>query len=883
MDEQMEITASAPQGVSSNAVFPPGLIPNNNNNNNNNKDQPIPRHPAPPSASNPFRWVDDIINENRRAYIHRLTVLNSKASKLTRFTEEKSPFLKKLQLETHLAPHAESFKGDLEQLQTIAEREVRKAVLNRFTQEFEHARGLANTNGLISDLNKLFDNTNGSNVSARMKGYQIEALSALNADIRDIRNLWENDQEKFHKTYVQPNEKAKARPKSDAQPKVRTLKVKPFPFDQNIFDILPNDNHQSIPIGCETERAIEKIRSPIHSETKLSKVNNTYFLCKERPPQRLLNLLARGPKYVPHLALFYSSIEQTWKEASNQLYRRFKEKLPNQNLDLQIKSGQEEIKRRIKKYKNKSNIDCSTRINDLKHWLHSNDLTCTLTDKNAGLCVVTKQWYDTQIKKHLEDRHTYILIKDLPILDIQNDLKMILTNHGEMNRFNEWSNIPNMVLPTFKILPKLHKVPISSRPIVPAYSTITTNVSKWLATELQTIVDQYKWRIKSSSSLTQTLQNLDVQEDGLLVSFDVTSMYTNIDLDHGIFTIENLLRDYNHFTEKKRKFIIDLLKWVLKNNYFQYNNQIYRQIKGVAMGTNTAPPFADLFMIYHELMFFMCYPEMKHSTCSYSRYLDDGFFYWKNTETTSLNKIKKDMNRMFGNLQFTFEINDKKIDFLDTTIYKGPRFLHNKRLDVKSFTKEISSNNYTHPSSDYPSKYKENWITGENIRILRLSSQKEEFDKAMSTFRNFLKLSNFSTDVINKFCKYKFQDRALWLTDGLMQNNLKHRPVIIQKHLPGWHLVNEQLRNCQKSLMTLKELYSTNPLYRNTDGFQTATVAVTKGKTLINLIGSTKVRDRADSSKGSTVLAVAKKRHCYSTATYPGKRQCASRHNLGIG
>ena len=70
-----------------------------------------------------------------------------------------------------------------------------------------------------------------------------------------------------------------------------------------------------------------------------------------------------------------------------------------------------------------------------------------------------------------------------------------------------------------------------------------------------------------------------------MVSFDVTSLFTNAPLDK---TIEIILKRVYEKKEiintiQKRE-MKDLLYLYTKNVYFSFNNEIYMQNRGVAMG-----------------------------------------------------------------------------------------------------------------------------------------------------------------------------------------------------------------------------------------------------------------------------------------------------------
>ena len=76
--------------------------------------------------------------------------------------------------------------------------------------------------------------------------------------------------------------------------------------------------------------------------------------------------------------------------------------------------------------------------------------------------------------------------------------------------------------------------------------------------------------------------------------------------------------------------VCDALSYLLDNIYIRFGNKLYRQIVGIAMGTNCAPLVADLFLFCCERAFMTLLsgdnqPEIIEEFNSTSRYLDDLF------------------------------------------------------------------------------------------------------------------------------------------------------------------------------------------------------------------------------------------------------------------
>ena len=62
--------------------------------------------------------------------------------------------------------------------------------------------------------------------------------------------------------------------------------------------------------------------------------------------------------------------------------------------------------------------------------------------------------------------------------------------------------------------------------------------------------------------------------------------------------LASLRRFLDTRTEKKvtTETLVEIAEIVLKNNIFQFNGKTLRQLRGTAIGTKFAPPYAILFM-----------------------------------------------------------------------------------------------------------------------------------------------------------------------------------------------------------------------------------------------------------------------------------------------
>ena len=134
--------------------------------------------------------------------------------------------------------------------------------------------------------------------------------------------------------------------------------------------------------------------------------------------------------------------------------------------------------------------------------------------------------------------------------------------------------------------------------------------------------------------------------------------------------------------------IVTLIGLIITLNNFAFNDKNYLQIKGCAMGMICAPPFTNIFMGKFEETFI--YPYIQNLCILCLRYIDDLFLIWTGTKEQSKDFVTN-LNSQHPSIKFLYQIFDKSIDFLDTTVY-----IKNRRLPTTIFTKPTDKQNYLH-------------------------------------------------------------------------------------------------------------------------------------------------------------------------------------------
>ena len=141
----------------------------------------------------------------------------------------------------------------------------------------------------------------------------------------------------------------------------------------------------------------------------------------------------------------------------------------------------------------------------------------------------------------------------------------------------------------------------------------------------------------------------------------------------------------------------DFLNIVLTQNYLNFVGKMYHQIQGTALGTKMAQAYANIFVRELEEKLLINY----YTTSIVWKIYIDVFCVWPGP-VQDLKKFINYLNRQHQSIKFTYDCSLTSVDFLDITIYKGPRYSRPTVLDVKPFFKNTNKFQYLAYSSLHP-------------------------------------------------------------------------------------------------------------------------------------------------------------------------------------
>ena len=205
---------------------------------------------------------------------------------------------------------------------------------------------------------------------------------------------------------------------------------------------------------------------------------------------------------------------------------------------------------------------------------------------------------------------------------------------------------------------------------------------------------------------------------------DAVSMYTNIDTEHGLNIINDLLTTFelagllpNAFP---KELLLKFLHLIMTHNAIQFGPSYWLQTSGTAMGTNVACSYATLYFGWLEVKVLLT--RFQKEIIILKRLIDDMFCLWKGS-TKRFEEFKQITNS-FGHLKWEFSSLIKNLDYLDLTLT-----LNNGYINTKTFEKKHNLYLYIPYSSSHSPNCKKSLIYSLCYRYYHLNNQDEDYVK----------------------------------------------------------------------------------------------------------------------------------------------------------
>ncbi|CAB4485906.1 unnamed protein product [Rhizophagus irregularis] len=429
-------------------------------------------------------------------------------------------------------------------------------------------------------------------------------------------------------------------------------------------------------------------------------------------------------------------------------------------------------------------------VQNVFDFLNDNELMCILADKNLGLTIIDKSWYFENMLKHFNRTDVFELCEGF-------DLQQLHVSAWLQSHLRKYCSIKSSLdltlaiidphaqnLPQAYGLIKLHKTPYKLRIITPVVEWVNVKAAVEVVRRLGDYVKLFNHVLANSSDLVREFQGL-MSYDFVLASFDVSDMYNSIGQEDCLRRIEVLAKDHGWWTDKNEPYwrqTMVLIEFVFHTSYVGFGGRVFKQKRGLPMGSPLSPVLANLYMVQLEDV---CISSMRQKGIFYYRYLDDVLFFYSSLYAPMENDRAKfrmaERMAHFCKLLTTFSDDSiifertgeahnpgQYVDYLDLKleISLDNRMERNKVLRLSVYDKPTNLHIYTDPSTFYPFHYIYNWIQGENIRLIRNSSTSTAYDQSLLDFKKFLHRRAYGQDLVEKFCSLNYYGDRCELLDG---------------------------------------------------------------------------------------------------------------------
>ena len=109
--------------------------------------------------------------------------------------------------------------------------------------------------------------------------------------------------------------------------------------------------------------------------------------------------------------------------------------------------------------------------------------------------------------------------------------------------------------------------------------------------------------IKDSGDFIEKIKRIsNIPNEAILVTADVVGLYPSIPQERNLKALEKALEKRDSI-QISTSDLVKMAKFVLQNNYFEFNGEIKQQISSTAIGTKFAPPYACIFMDQTQIEF----------------------------------------------------------------------------------------------------------------------------------------------------------------------------------------------------------------------------------------------------------------------------------------
>ena len=378
-----------------------------------------------------------------------------------------------------------------------------------------------------------------------------------------------------------------------------------------------------------------------------------------------------------------------------------------------------------------------------KYLLAKNDLLAIPFDKGIGICIMKKEIYKTKLDAIInlpQFQKINITRKNAkhPVLKEEERIITTLQNMKDTNRISEELYIklkpmgsqPARIYGTAKI----HKKAVPVRPVLSMPGSSYHKIGTFVAESLSEVQE---CKINSSTKqISSILNKTKLSESEEHVSFDVSSLYTNVPVNESIQVCADLLYSGKYkLPPVDKDTFVELAKLSSCNVIMSTHRGYYKQIDGLAMGSPPAPHLANGWMSQFDNI-------IKGTSKLFTRYMDD---ILQEMKSSNIENKLAEINNLHPNLTFTMEKqNDGKIPFLDMIINNSEG-----NLSSTWYNKPTDTGLILNYHALAPRRYKKSVVSGFVHRIVRACSKWQHVHESLEKAKKVLEQNQYPPTFYN--------------------------------------------------------------------------------------------------------------------------------------
>lgn len=435
-------------------------------------------------------------------------------------------------------------------------------------------------------------------------------------------------------------------------------------------------------------------------------------------------------------------------------------------IHLLIQKDNKDFKQFFRFHQEKQNLS-QDEVKALRELMNNKQIVIKPADKGSSVVILGREQYITEVHRQLTDKNYYkklerpIYLESIPLVhDILETLKIKGFINNKQKQYLKGD--AQLRERRFYILPKIHKEPEKwsipfevppGRPIVSDCSSETYRTAEYIDYYLNPLSVKHASYVKDTYHFTEIVKNLKIPPSSLFFTIDIDSLYTNIDTRAGLSAVNKVFQKYPDDNRPDEE-LLQLLEINLTRNDFEFNREYYLQIKGTAMGKRFAPAYANIFMANWE--------EEALSKCpkkplKFLRYLDDIWGIWTDSRE-DFDQFLNILNTHDPSIKLKHVIGEQSIDFLDTTVYKGPSFIQDQKLDIKVYFKSTDTHALLFKTSFHPKHTFKGIVKSQLLRFHRICTQENDFREAVNILFTVLRKRGYSRSFL-RHCRKSFHVR----------------------------------------------------------------------------------------------------------------------------